>query len=338
MSKQAQLADGTILDFPDDTPDEVMDRVVKKHLSEQGTIGPRSEFNQQSIPYQSIMGAAPPELLERVKGLGQSVGQTGLTGINWLASMAGVKPIPMPNVLTAANPNQAIGQQVGQLAQFAALPTGGATLPVRALQTGIGALGGAMITPEEPYVGAVTGGLGPLIGQAIEDFPRRSRAVGKFEALKKASEFERPDLTEPRKAIEFYKEQKATGGSSSTPLNAFIKRERVTDILGNPVPIYYPEAFNFASNAGRIADLERQATSPSVKAALSRFSQAMDAANRAAAERALPGTGGQTFDEAMREYAQNARLRGLAAAAKKWAPRAILGSGLGYGAYRNIFQ
>lgn len=32
MTKRAQLADGTILEFPDDTPDAVMDRVVRQHV------------------------------------------------------------------------------------------------------------------------------------------------------------------------------------------------------------------------------------------------------------------------------------------------------------------
>lgn len=33
MTKQAQLPDGTILEFPDETPDDVMDRAVKSHLA-----------------------------------------------------------------------------------------------------------------------------------------------------------------------------------------------------------------------------------------------------------------------------------------------------------------
>lgn len=33
MTKQAHLPDGTVLEFPDDTPDDVMDRVVKTHLA-----------------------------------------------------------------------------------------------------------------------------------------------------------------------------------------------------------------------------------------------------------------------------------------------------------------
>lgn len=35
MTKRAQLADGTILEFPADTPDEVMDKVVRQHISGQ---------------------------------------------------------------------------------------------------------------------------------------------------------------------------------------------------------------------------------------------------------------------------------------------------------------
>ncbi len=34
MTKRAALPDGTILEFPDETPDEVMDRAVKQHLTE----------------------------------------------------------------------------------------------------------------------------------------------------------------------------------------------------------------------------------------------------------------------------------------------------------------
>src|SRR4030095_8341422 len=93
---------GIVHNFPDDATDDEIRSVLESGeqpqiASLQAPTEPRTqEFNQQSIPYQSIMGAAPPELLERVKGLGQSIGQTGLTGINWLASMAGVKPIPTP--------------------------------------------------------------------------------------------------------------------------------------------------------------------------------------------------------------------------------------------------
>lgn len=39
MSRRAQLADGTVLEFPDDTPDDVMDRVVKEHVT--GTSQPK---------------------------------------------------------------------------------------------------------------------------------------------------------------------------------------------------------------------------------------------------------------------------------------------------------
>ena len=35
MTKRAQLADGTILEFPADTPDDVMDKVVRQHISGQ---------------------------------------------------------------------------------------------------------------------------------------------------------------------------------------------------------------------------------------------------------------------------------------------------------------
>lgn len=45
MAKRAQLADGTILEFPDDTPDEVMDRAVQEHIQRPpGKVGSK-EFD-----------------------------------------------------------------------------------------------------------------------------------------------------------------------------------------------------------------------------------------------------------------------------------------------------
>lgn len=43
MSKEAQLADGTILEFPDNTPDDVIDRAVRQHLGAQPAPSGASE-------------------------------------------------------------------------------------------------------------------------------------------------------------------------------------------------------------------------------------------------------------------------------------------------------
>jgi hypothetical protein len=49
MSKRAQLADGTILEFPDETPDAVVDKTVKQHLSAT-TTGPDGKPVQVDVP------------------------------------------------------------------------------------------------------------------------------------------------------------------------------------------------------------------------------------------------------------------------------------------------
>ncbi len=48
MSKHAQLADGTVLEFPDDTTDAVMDRVVKQHI--QAAVVPKPPARDMQTP------------------------------------------------------------------------------------------------------------------------------------------------------------------------------------------------------------------------------------------------------------------------------------------------
>ena len=55
MAKQAKLADGTILQFPDETPDSVMDATVKKHLGVQEEPGMLSQVGNSAL--QSLGGA-----------------------------------------------------------------------------------------------------------------------------------------------------------------------------------------------------------------------------------------------------------------------------------------
>lgn len=55
MPRQASLPDGTILEFPDETPDEVMDRAVKSHLSAAPAAAPQAPAAPvQQAPKQSL--------------------------------------------------------------------------------------------------------------------------------------------------------------------------------------------------------------------------------------------------------------------------------------------
>lgn len=71
MSKQAHLPDGTILEFPDNTPDAVMDGVVKQHLS-QAPAANNSGFAQMvsSAPHPDKIAQAKT-FLRQLPGMGE---------------------------------------------------------------------------------------------------------------------------------------------------------------------------------------------------------------------------------------------------------------------------
>lgn len=53
MTKRAQLPDGTILEFPDNTPDEVIDGAVKKHLGVSQSSNTKKSAPQEALPGKS---------------------------------------------------------------------------------------------------------------------------------------------------------------------------------------------------------------------------------------------------------------------------------------------
>lgn len=60
MTKRAQLADGTILEFPVDTPDEVMDSVVRQHISGQAPQAAQPVAPPVAPPADGIPNPAAP--------------------------------------------------------------------------------------------------------------------------------------------------------------------------------------------------------------------------------------------------------------------------------------
>lgn len=56
MPRQAQLPDGTILEFPDDTPDDVMDRAVRSHLGQA-----KPDFSNVISAADTVKAAPPPQ-------------------------------------------------------------------------------------------------------------------------------------------------------------------------------------------------------------------------------------------------------------------------------------
>lgn len=75
MSKQAHLADGTVLDFPDDTPDDVMDSAVRQHIT--GGVATKEELFKS---YSDAQALAHPIDTDPEHGIGPGIVR-GVKGI-----------------------------------------------------------------------------------------------------------------------------------------------------------------------------------------------------------------------------------------------------------------
>lgn len=97
MSKQAQLHDGTILEFPDDTPDSVMDGAVKKHLQANWKPQRRTaaDLKERADFYRAGHNEAAGDNSfgkNLVLGVGKSLVDTG-RGFKQLVGMAGEQDV-----------------------------------------------------------------------------------------------------------------------------------------------------------------------------------------------------------------------------------------------------
>lgn len=159
MSRRAQLPDGTILEFPDDTPDAVMDRAVRQHLAP-NKAAPQQD--DQSALNAFVLGARKP--IDNMAGwlsntsagraidqFGQSIGLPSTRAANEEA-----------NALRSANTRTG-WQLAGNIA--GTLPT--ARLPGGAFTQG--AASGALLSDREGATGIATDALiGGVTGKATQ--------------------------------------------------------------------------------------------------------------------------------------------------------------------------
>jgi hypothetical protein len=222
VSKQAQLADGTILEFPDETQDAVIDRVVREHIAKskpQAAPAPRQRTTGEELRRQAGLGvrhilSAPIETagiftdpINQALGLGPA-----RQGTQWLGDMLG-----LPNPETSAervsgdvskaligtgmtmgmgsvsNALRPLASAPGTQAAGTVLGVGGAGT-VREMGYGPGAqlaagFAGAFAPATAGYAGsailrgAARGGSGAKVQQAVDDF----HAVGSTPSVGQAT-------------------------------------------------------------------------------------------------------------------------------------------------------
>src|SRR3990172_6851455 len=181
MAKTAQLADGTTLEFPDETSDAVMDAAVRKHTQEQrvqAVMAPGAEEARRkqaiketgaemSLPQRALAGsgagfrtiakAVLPQALEKRLGIEESVDET-MEGLGTAGKVARFGTEVGATMLPAAKAAQLAGRGLG-LAGRALTPVGAAAIE--------GMTAGALTSPEDQGKGVVAGGLGGAAGQRI---------------------------------------------------------------------------------------------------------------------------------------------------------------------------
>lgn len=202
MSKHAQLADGTILEFPDDTPDAVMDNAVRSHIRDNWKPTQRSpeDIRAMAQPHDPTegMGFGAQWLAgygksyhDTYNGLRQiaAAGVDKLTGGNSAeAVQADVDQSRLIDAPLANAPGGKAGRWSGGIVQIATPGTnagkliqfGGKVQPILqgALQGGLYGALQPTATGESRLENTTTGAVGGAAGGAIA--PILSRAGGKL--------------------------------------------------------------------------------------------------------------------------------------------------------------
>lgn len=174
MAKTAKLSDGTILSFPDETPDEVMDAAVKRH------VGETDVANEKKYAKMAAEGMSTPEKMLAGAGAGfQTVGEA--IGAGRLFGPEGNRPSAastdrLMDPLGFAGKASKFGTEVGltalpasRAASLAArgLNVAGRTLTPMGNAAVQGMTAGAMTSPENQAGGALGGGIGGAAFQKV---------------------------------------------------------------------------------------------------------------------------------------------------------------------------
>ena len=127
MTKEAQLPDGTILEFPDDAPDSVIDAAVKRHILQSRPLAERyaaagivpNEYNPtdgNSFIENALLGYGRAGM-QTARGVGQ------LLGVVDKADVDEARRLDAPLMDTAGGK---VGNFAGQVHQMMAMPGVGA--------------------------------------------------------------------------------------------------------------------------------------------------------------------------------------------------------------------
>lgn len=214
--------------------------------------------------------------------------------------------------------------------------------------TAPGAMTG-MNTPEVALLAAATpGGKWEGLGSALANspaanlaaaikeriFPSSKHAGQAFDVLKEAAANEAPDLSKAFKAVLRGKELTASGhGPISEGMKTLYEALQPAqfDAMGTPLTvdpaqIKYPQSFDMASAAKKLAYEETNRMTGMMQHQVTEFARALQEANRNVAIKLGMG---DLFDRAMAEYSRAEILRDATGIAKRYLAKAALAAALG---------
>lgn len=249
-----------------------------------------SAEEQAKSAAQHVYGAAPAELLQRVKGAGRSVGKTGMEAIQYLQYLTGQKVSPTPLSLEPSpDPNQQIGEMIGNAGVTAAgteLAGAGAAIPARAL---------------------------------VSQLPSATRAAGTLETILNAARKVPLDTTEMAQTAG--KVETATRFGNLPPV---IKKFILAHT--NSEPIDFEAGRNLIKNVADAAQSLKIAGKDNISRLVNEFGAAVKTANRGAAEKVGMG---ELYDQAINEYRRAKTIEEAAATLKKYGAKAAISALLG---------
>lgn len=356
MSKQAQLPDGTILEFPDNTPDAIMDQRVKEHLAslrapDKGTVTvdqAKQAFAGMKTPDDRTASQVRRDQVNAVnQGVADFVtGIPGMIGGMGSAAMDAFNPEGMQR-----NVDRGMSMIQGLKDTFTPLANDTANLAKSVM-------GYRSSTPQstpqqqQDYANFAGQNAAPLLmGIAAEHspdiyhgiknmFPSKGAAGAKFaEVMGEAKDIPLNLSAADDAAL---RGLELGGGSLGGPTSGTgssmpkVMRDYIRARANNP-EMTYEMGRDFQTAAGRLSSTEAQSANPVMKGQVAKLAKALADANREAAVTA--GVGPQ-YDAAMAEYARAARLADMKDALvnvlKRHGAKAAIGTGVGYGVYKAL--
>jgi len=179
MSRRAQLPDGQILEFPDNTPDAVMDRVVKSHISGQA---PAPETPKDNSALGGFIGGITKPLDNLTSAAMNIPGMSMLDRAGQAMGLPSAQQVVDRNDQKRANNSQTGYQTLGNIV---------GTLPTMMLPGGVmaqGAASGALLSDKKTATGVAIDGTIGAVGSKLASGAANAVAYAAKPVVSRASQ------------------------------------------------------------------------------------------------------------------------------------------------------